>query len=90
MGLRKQPFAFTEHGAVAAAFVLNSPAAVAASVQIVRAFVRLREVVATYADLAAQASGADFGHAEGGLGLKARGSSVHAEAHRSEATLSSL
>jgi len=32
--------------------------------------------------------GADFGHAEGCLGLKARGSSVHAEAHRSEATLS--
>ena len=31
---------------------------------------------------------ADFGHAEGCLGLKARGSSVHAEAHRSEATLS--
>lgn len=30
---------------------------------------------------------ADFGHAEGFLGLKARGSSVHAEAHRSEATL---
>jgi hypothetical protein len=32
---------------------------------------------------------ADSGHAEGYLGLKARGSSVHAEAHRSEATLSS-
>lgn len=31
---------------------------------------------------------ADFGHAEGCLGLMARGSSVHAEAHRSEATLS--
>jgi len=33
-------------------------------------------------------STADFGHAEGCLGLMARGSSVHAEAHRSEATLS--
>ena len=36
------------------------------------------------------AHSADFGHAEGFLGLKARGSSVHAEAHRSEATLSYL
>ncbi|MFA6433652.1 MAG: ORF6N domain-containing protein [Elusimicrobiales bacterium] len=52
MGLRKPPFAFTEHGAVAAAFVLNSPIAVAASVQIVRAFVRLREMVGTHAALA--------------------------------------
>jgi len=52
MGLRKPPYAFTEHGAVAAAFVLNSPVAVAASVQIVRAFVRLREMVATRVGLA--------------------------------------
>ena len=34
--------AFTEHGAVAAAFVLNSPVAVSASIRIVRAFDRLR------------------------------------------------
>ena len=39
------PFVFTEHGAVMLASVLNSPAAVNASIQVVRAFVRLRELI---------------------------------------------
>jgi len=39
------PFAFTEHGAVMLASVLNSPVAVTASIQVVRAFVRLREMI---------------------------------------------
>jgi hypothetical protein len=51
-GRRKLPLAFTEHGAVMAANVLNSPVAVAASIQVVRAFVRLREILATHKDLA--------------------------------------
>jgi len=42
-GRRVFPYAFTEHGAVMLASVLNSPTAVDASVQVVRAFVRLRE-----------------------------------------------
>ena len=46
------PFAFTEHGTVMLASVLNSPTAVAASIQIVRAFVKLRELLATHKDLA--------------------------------------
>ena len=46
------PFVFTEHGAVMAANVLNSRSAVKASVVVVRAFVRLREVLATHRDLA--------------------------------------
>jgi phage regulator Rha-like protein len=46
------PFAFTEHGAVMLATVLNSPVAVQASIQVVRAFVRLREILATHRDLA--------------------------------------
>ena len=37
------PYAFTEHGAIMAANVLNSPEAVAMSVYVVRAFVRMRE-----------------------------------------------
>jgi len=37
------PWAFTEHGAIMAAAVLNSPRAVEMSVFVVRAFVRLRE-----------------------------------------------
>ena len=39
-------YAFTEHGAIMAANVLNSPQAVAMSVFIVRAFVQQREVLA--------------------------------------------
>ena len=46
------PFAFTEHGAVMLASVLNSSIAVRASIQVVRAFVRLREILSTHRDLA--------------------------------------
>lgn len=45
-GRRFLPYAFTEHGAIMAATVLNSPRAVAMSVHVVRAFVRLREMLA--------------------------------------------
>jgi hypothetical protein len=44
--------AFTEHGAIMAATVLNSPRAVEMSVYVVRAFVQLRELVATHQGLA--------------------------------------
>jgi hypothetical protein len=40
------PFAFTEHGALMAATVLNSPEAVAMSVYVVRAFIQMREQLA--------------------------------------------
>ena len=46
-GRRKLPTVFTEHGAIMAATVLNSKTAVAASVQVVRAFVRLRQMLAS-------------------------------------------
>jgi len=52
MGLRRAPFAFTEHGALMAATVLNSPRAVQASLYVVRAFVRLRQFLASHKDLA--------------------------------------
>ncbi len=52
MGLRRSPFAFTEHGALMAATVLSSSRAVEMSVYVVRAFVQLREVLATHKDLA--------------------------------------
>src|SRR5215218_2102098 len=45
-GRRYPPFVFTEHGAIMAANVLNSPRAVAVSVTVVRAFVRLRQILA--------------------------------------------
>jgi hypothetical protein len=46
------PYAFTEHGAVMLASVLNSPVAVEASIQVVRAFVKLREILGTHRKLA--------------------------------------
>ena len=46
------PYAFTEHGAIMAASVLNSPRAVEMSVYVVRAFVRLREMLASNRELA--------------------------------------
>jgi phage regulator Rha-like protein len=46
------PYAFTEHGAVMAANVLNTEVAVAMSVYVVRAFVKLREVLASTEELA--------------------------------------
>ncbi|HEU5134196.1 MAG TPA: ORF6N domain-containing protein [Steroidobacteraceae bacterium] len=49
---RFSPFAFTEHGAIMAATVLNSARAIETSLYVVRAFVKLREVLASNADLA--------------------------------------
>ncbi len=51
-GRRYLPYVFTEHGALMAANVLNSERAVEASVQVVRAFVKLRQLLASSADLA--------------------------------------
>jgi hypothetical protein len=53
-GRRYLPWVFTEHGALMLASVLNSAIAVQASVRVVRAFVRLREMVAANAQLAAK------------------------------------
>ena len=44
-GRRKLPIVFTEHGAIMLASVLNSKVAVAASVNVVRAFVSMREAI---------------------------------------------
>ncbi len=52
-GRRSLPFAFTEHGALQAANVLKSERAVAMSVFVIRAFVRLRAELSKTADLAA-------------------------------------
>jgi phage regulator Rha-like protein len=46
------PYAFTEHGAIMAAAVLNSPRAVEMSIYIVRAFVQLRELLSSTKELA--------------------------------------
>ena len=51
-GRRTLPRVFTEHGALMAATVLNSAPAVQVSLQVVRAFVRIRQLLATNEDLA--------------------------------------
>ena len=53
-GRRYLPWVFTEHGAIMLASILNSDVAVQASVRVVRAFVRFREMVAGNAGLAAK------------------------------------
>jgi len=52
--LKFAPYVFTEHGAVMLANVLKSKAAVRASIQVVRAFVRLRQTQVSYAKIAKQ------------------------------------
>jgi len=51
-GRRYLPYVFTEHGAIMLAGVLNTPKAIETSIFIVRAFVRLREILSTHKELA--------------------------------------
>jgi hypothetical protein len=51
-GRRYQPYAFTEQGVAMLSGVLNSDRAVEVNISIMRAFVRLRELLASHADLA--------------------------------------
>lgn len=51
-GRRYLPYVFTEHGAIMAATILNSPRAAEVSVFVVRAFVKLREVLVSHKELA--------------------------------------
>ena len=53
-GRTKQPRVFTEHGVAMLSSVLRSPTAIQVNVEIIRAFVRLRRLLATPGDLAAQ------------------------------------
>jgi len=50
--VRFRPYAFTEHDAVMLASVLNSPTAIEASIKVVRAFVKMRSILALHQDLA--------------------------------------
>jgi len=45
------PNAFTEHGAIMAASILNTPRAIEASVFVVRAFVKLREMISNHVEM---------------------------------------
>jgi hypothetical protein len=52
MGLRRRPYAFTEQGVAMLSSVLHSDRAIDVNITIMRAFVRLREILATHKDLA--------------------------------------
>jgi hypothetical protein len=52
MGLRKKPFAFTEQGVAMLSSVLNSDRAIEVNIAIMRAFVKLREIMSTHKDVA--------------------------------------
>jgi hypothetical protein len=52
MGLRRPPYAFTELGVAMLSSVVNSERAIRMNIMIMRAFVRLREILATHKDLA--------------------------------------
>jgi phage regulator Rha-like protein len=55
-GRRKRPLAFTEHGTVMLASVLRSKRAIQMSIEVVKAFVRLRQVLASHQDIIVQLS----------------------------------
>jgi hypothetical protein len=52
MGLRRKPYAFTEHGVAMLASVLNSPKAVKISIFIIKVFVKLHNFLSTQKELA--------------------------------------
>ena len=52
MGLRRKPYAFTEQGVAMLSGVLHSPRAVEVNIQIMRAFVRLRQLLSVHKELA--------------------------------------
>lgn len=51
-GRRYAPYAFTEQGVAMLSTVLNSKQAIQVNIEIMRAFVRLREILSTHKDLA--------------------------------------
>jgi hypothetical protein len=53
-GRRYAPYAFTEQGVAMLSSVLNSPRAIAVNIEIMRALVRLRELIASNMELAAK------------------------------------
>lgn len=50
-GTRKPPFAFTEHGILMLSSVLNSQHAIQVNIQIMRTFMKLREILASHQEL---------------------------------------
>jgi len=56
MSLRKRPYAFTQEGIAMLSSVLNSEKAIHVNIQIMRAFIKIREFIYTHKDLAQKIS----------------------------------
>jgi len=56
-GRRYAPYVFTEHGVAMLSGVLNSPRAIAVNIEIMRAFIRLRQALSTHSDLSRRLDG---------------------------------
>src|SRR5579863_80722 len=61
-GRRTPPYAFTEHGVAMLSSVLNSERAVQMSILIIRAFVKMRELLASHRNLAARVEKLEASH----------------------------
>lgn len=61
-GRRYLPYAFTEHGAIMAANILNSDRAISMSVEVVRAFIRLRQLTLSVEELATKVDALEKKH----------------------------
>lgn len=70
-GRRYLPYAFTEHGVAMLSSMLNSDRAVQMSILIIRAFVKLRELLATHKELARKVEQLAAGQKEHGIILAA-------------------
>ncbi len=55
-GRRYLPYVFTEHGALMLGNILNSETAIETSIQVVRSFMRLREMVISHSELSKKLS----------------------------------
>ena len=62
MGLRRPPYAFTQEGVAMLSAVLRSPRAVQTSIAIIRAFIKLREIIAHHQDIAERIAKLERGH----------------------------
>jgi hypothetical protein len=88
-GRRKLPWALTERGAIQVANVANSPRAINLAVQVLRAFVRLREILGSNKDQNAPTTGLETssGWHSHALGMTYLGASVAATVRRCDSKL---
>jgi hypothetical protein len=68
-GRQTPPYAFTEHGVAMLSSVLNSDRAVQMNILIIRAFIKMRELLATHKDLARKIERLEAGHQDHAIAI---------------------